>query len=564
MGGKTMSPRASQRHFSSRGRASRRRTTKRHLTGLYSRALHIELLEDRRLLSVSPYPELPGMVLVDSRPDQFDDQIVFLDFDSTEDVTYNGPVVVEQIDVSAFEAPGALAGHEQEIIADAVAQLDTIFADTGIVFTTDQPVTGTEYSTIYIGGDGSEFSQYGSFVGLAEKVDVGNHDAVDNAFVFSDVFAPGYLDADSLAAALTKHITHEAGHLVGYAHDAVDPRAGVLSEVANGTLTVEFVACPSVVGPDELVDVEVRIKFEGNTQSGPWQVTDLGLYDDDIWPLYNMIAHESDPFEISSLGTWYNYTFQDVEIGNYADGGDGVELYAWGEVDDNTFNGFSPDGSSAIQQVTVRRYWTVMVYLDGDNNLEKNEMYKFQDMAKVGSSDELAIVVQYDRTPVSDPLWGGTTEYDDWTNARRGLVNSGDVPDENWGESVGEVKMGVPASVTEFANWAIMDYPADRYALILSDHGGGVNGGVCYDDTPDPNNPDNILTTELHSALSSITEHLDVTAPTSWLARRKWAFGTITRRSSRLSRTTSTGVPCSLAETLSMPIRQLTTRYTTR
>ncbi len=43
------------------------------------------------------------------------------------------------------------------------------------------------YSTVYVGGNGAWASEYGeSFLGLAEKVDVGNQDPADNAFIFSD------------------------------------------------------------------------------------------------------------------------------------------------------------------------------------------------------------------------------------------------------------------------------------------------------------------------------------------------------------------------------------------
>ncbi len=50
------------------------------------------------------------------------------------------------------------------------------FAGADIIFTTSLPAPGTEYSTIYIGGDDLAFSSYGSFLGLAEQADVGNVD----------------------------------------------------------------------------------------------------------------------------------------------------------------------------------------------------------------------------------------------------------------------------------------------------------------------------------------------------------------------------------------------------
>ena len=90
--------------------------------------LAVEHLEDRRMLSVGGYPDLPGLQLVDPRPDQFAGQIVYLDFDGAQNVTYNGPIVVEDIDIPAFQAPGELAGQEQAIIAEVVEQLEQTFA----------------------------------------------------------------------------------------------------------------------------------------------------------------------------------------------------------------------------------------------------------------------------------------------------------------------------------------------------------------------------------------------------------------------------------------------------
>jgi len=97
--------------------------------------------------------------------------------------------------------------------------LSQIFAGSGVVFTVEKPEPHTLYSTIYIGGDDSAFSEYGSFLGLAEQVDVGNKDFSDKAFVFSDRILIGQSSAGSASAHLANIIAHEAGHLLGYAHE---------------------------------------------------------------------------------------------------------------------------------------------------------------------------------------------------------------------------------------------------------------------------------------------------------------------------------------------------------
>jgi hypothetical protein len=111
--------------------------------------------------------------------------------------------------------------------------------------------------------------------------------------------------------------------------------------------------------------------------------------------------------------------------------------------------------------------WTVMIYLDGDNNLEYYGLVDFMEMSQVGSTPDVQIVVMMDRVEHEDSTFGN------WTDARRGLLEAGDVPDASWGESVGEVNMGDPDTLVTFGHWAVQNYPAERYALVIWNHGNG-------------------------------------------------------------------------------------------
>ncbi|MBN1510139.1 MAG: DUF4347 domain-containing protein [Sedimentisphaerales bacterium] len=164
------------------------------------------------------WPSLPGMRLVDQDPANLTGQIIYLDFDGEQNVVYNGPVTVGPFDIPAFHATGSLAGQEQTIIRGVLGQLQQTFADCGVVFTVDKPSGGVLYSSVYIGGDDSAFGPYGSFLGLAEQVDVGNRARDDDALVFTDYLNQYMLDLDSFTDRLTRIIAHEVGHLFGYAH----------------------------------------------------------------------------------------------------------------------------------------------------------------------------------------------------------------------------------------------------------------------------------------------------------------------------------------------------------
>jgi hypothetical protein len=162
---------------------------------------------------------LSGLYLVEPDVDYFDGQVFYLDFDGAKDVTYNGPVVVEGIDIPEFSAEaGGLDGQEQEIISQILTQLELTFEGSGVTFVITEPDAGTQYSTIYIGGDDSAFADYGSFLGLAEQVDLGNQNPSDNAFVFSENIVSADSDLNAIDAGIADVITHEAWHLLGYRH----------------------------------------------------------------------------------------------------------------------------------------------------------------------------------------------------------------------------------------------------------------------------------------------------------------------------------------------------------
>jgi hypothetical protein len=192
--------------------------------------LRFEGLEARSLLSISGLPDLPGMHLVDRNLDNLRGQVVYLDFDGAKSVDYNGPISVRNIDVPAFKAPSMLVGHEQTIITDVLATLATTFTNSGVVFTVKRPEVTTPYSTVYVGGDATPFASHGNLGGIAEKVDIGNRNATDNAIVFSDVLATS--DPDAYLGNLSTLIAHETGHLLGYAHDGSSDVADPIGDVA--------------------------------------------------------------------------------------------------------------------------------------------------------------------------------------------------------------------------------------------------------------------------------------------------------------------------------------------
>ena len=159
------------------------------------------------------------------------------------------------------------------------------------------------------------------------------------------------------------------------------------------------------------------------------------------------------------------------------------------------------DVSGTIHVDCPESSWTFMIYLDGDNNLESAAIDDFIEMSSVGSTSDVNIVVQFDRIP------GYVSSYDDWTDCKRFHVTAGMTPTvENATEDFGECNMGDPNTLDAFVTWAMTEFPADNYALILWNHGdgwksinnwvpwaddikdtkdAGLSRGICVDDTDD-------------------------------------------------------------------------------
>ena len=154
--------------------------------------------------------------------------------------------------------------------------------------------------------------------------------------------------------------------------------------------------------------------------------------------------------------------------------------------------------------------WTVMLYQDADDKILEQDIYlDLNEAERIGSSQRVNIVAQVDR------FRGGYQGDGDWTGTRRYYIrqdNNLQRLGSDLVEEMGEADMAEGQTLVDFVRWSVENYPADRYALILSDHGTGWPGG--WSD-PDPggsqrsNIPivsrldDNLFLMEIDEALES-------------------------------------------------------------
>jgi len=142
--------------------------------------------------------------------------------------------------------------------------------------------------------------------------------------------------------------------------------------------------------------------------------------------------------------------------------------------------------------------WTVMVFVNGKNNLEDSAIFNLHQMEQVGSSGDLKIVAEIgrmdwvdgddtwtagtrdsykgkDRTLAKDPSVAASTQT--WAGSRRILVlkNTGDQT-KIASMVLGTKKntdMGSWQNMVDFVKWAKGKFPAEHYLLIIWNHGSG-------------------------------------------------------------------------------------------
>ncbi len=151
-------------------------------------------------------------------------------------------------------------------------------------------------------------------------------------------------------------------------------------------------------------------------------------------------------------------------------------------------------GGGALPGTAADDSWTVMTYMIADTNLE---YFQLEDMAEqefVGSRPGFSLISYLDRSAdySEDPVIG----IDNWVGAKVIEVRQD-------GHSVvkkdeGDVNTGDPAVLAAFMAYAIKEYPAAHYALILNDHGSswpGVGADGSFDD-------DTLTLEELHQGIA--------------------------------------------------------------
>ncbi|MBI4656657.1 MAG: hypothetical protein HY746_07925 [Elusimicrobia bacterium] len=113
--------------------------------------------------------------------------------------------------------------------------------------------------------------------------------------------------------------------------------------------------------------------------------------------------------------------------------------------------------------------WTIMVFINGKNDLEKAGLYNVNTMEKVGSNKDVNVVVEIGR------IKNGLIDFG-WTGSRRLYIEKDGDEDKIKSKvlmKTAKVDMGDFQRATEFVKWSKQYFPAKKYMLVLWDHGTG-------------------------------------------------------------------------------------------
>lgn len=188
---------------------------------------------------------------------------------------------------------------------------------------------------------------------------------------------------------------------------------------------------------------------------------------------------------------------------------------------------------SAFQSLTMasdeitKKKWTVMVFLNGANNLEPFAIDDMNEMEKFGSTDDVNVIVEIARMEHGDkdkssgekpnPSYfsnpyreRGTPQFYFGVGNTPGVERYYVLKDEDdmrvqsvIKERIADVDHGSSEALANFGKWATENYPAEHYALMVWNHGSGWTG-ISYDD----NTHHGMDLPEVREALEAICEQL--------------------------------------------------------
>lgn len=115
--------------------------------------------------------------------------------------------------------------------------------------------------------------------------------------------------------------------------------------------------------------------------------------------------------------------------------------------------------------------WTVLLYINGDNNLQDSFFETFNNLVAAGPSPNANVIVLLDGRARGDPYEEADSALYDITSGE--LQGPGSLYPCGEGVFCDDINMGSPKTLIDFVNWGRSHAPARHTMLSILDHGGG-------------------------------------------------------------------------------------------
>jgi len=220
---------------------------------------------------------------------------------------------------------------------------------------------------------------------------------------------------------------------------------------------------------------------------------ELALFPIDTPPIF--LVKKTRP---SCFGPFSDEVLQNIEL--YAGAGANFDDVVSNQKYLKIFDGF-PTLTSDEKQ------WTIMVYLVGSTLESEIRQEKPGESGKAtikgyASKDILEMLagtLQSNDSNINVVVSTGGSARAGWKTVKRSLIRDGQ---QYVLEDLGRKYMSDPQTLSDFVGWATTEFPAQHYALILWNHGGGTQG--FGQDTSLSQNADMMTLSQLHDSYQTI------------------------------------------------------------
>jgi DNA uptake protein ComE-like DNA-binding protein len=160
-----------------------------------------------------------------------------------------------------------------------------------------------------------------------------------------------------------------------------------------------------------------------------------------------------------------------------------MDILGWTEQQLDEYSSFLAVNTEAAG---TKKKWTIMVYICASNDLERFGVADVNEMEQVGSDENMNIVVQLDRIDAEkhQKNYSDFVQDGNWEKTRRYYVTKDNDPNRiqsNLIEEMDNRDMGSPEELYNFVKYSVDNYPAEKYMVVLWNHGAGWPG-IAYDD----------------------------------------------------------------------------------